>query len=188
MVLGVDIDDCIIMNSSYFLSHIAEEDLPPKILNRIMDNIYNIMAGIIPKDLYPYLRPIWQKNNMLYDTYPHVSEVLYRLRERGVKIIIVTGRCNEMLADAEETTIKYLKEHDIPYDQILFDSRNKAQICLEQGINIFVEDSIKHAKAISEAGIKTLLFDSIVNKDEIIDVTRVENWLEIENIVNQILE
>lgn len=188
MILGIDIDDCIVMNSLYFLTHIEKEDLPPKILKEIMENINGIVAGRVPENLLPYLRPIWLKYNNLYDVYPHVSEVLYRLRKLGIKIVIVTARGNKLVPDSEDSTIKYLADHNIPYDEIVFNSHDKAQICLAHGINVLVEDSIKHATAINAIGVKTLLFNSIVNKDVNVDITRVSNWLEIEKIIIKILD
>jgi len=59
-------------------------------------------------------------------------------------------------------------------------ARNKAEICKELGIELFVEDSLKNARRIAEVGIPVFLIDTPWNQGEPHPlVTRVQSWEEI---------
>lgn len=185
MNIGIDIDDTIVINSNYFLSHILEEDLPEYILIEIKNNITNIMDGKIPAFLMPYLAPIYKKYNLLYEVYPNVVPVLERLKREN-KIIIATGRCNEMLEGCEDTTIQYLDMKGITYDEIYYGVSDKLVFCLEHDIDVFIDDSVNHIGKISSAGIPTILFESEVNKNFKIRTLKSNNWLDVEKKINNL--
>lgn len=48
-----------------------------------------------------------------------------------------------------------------------------------------IDDSIKHCSECEKENIKSILFTSIVNQSIETKLDRVENWLELENKINQ---
>lgn len=185
MNIGVDIDDTIVINSSYFLNHILEEDLPKYILIEIRNNMPDIMAGKIPEFLMPYLAPIYKKYNLLYEVYPNAVPVLTRLKRKN-RIIIATGRCNAMLDGCEDTTTAYLEMKGIPYDELYYGVSDKKTFCLEHNIDLFIDDSIRHITDISSSGISTILFESEINKNCKTRSLRSNDWLDVEQKINRI--
>ncbi len=67
--------------------------------------------------------------------------------------------------------------------------RNKSEICLETGTDIFIDDSLDTAVDVSSVGIPVLLFDKPWNQkvDLPDNVTRVYSWEEIEREVNNLI-
>ena len=84
-------------------------------------------------------------------------------------------------------TIKWLKKYDIEYDKLIltnaYNHQEKADICIKNNVDIMIDDSINVCLKCSESGIKSLLFNTEYNKNEI-SFTRVNNWEEIFNYIN----
>lgn len=59
-------------------------------------------------------------------------------------------------------------------------TNNKAQICLDNEIDIMIDDSIEHCEDVKNTGIKSILFTSNVNKETYTIVERVDSWLDLE--------
>lgn len=84
-------------------------------------------------------------------------------------------------------TIKWLKKYDIEYGKLIltnaYNHQEKADICIKNNVDIMIDDSINVCLKCSESGIKSLLFNTEYNKNEI-SFTRVNNWEEIFNYIN----
>jgi uncharacterized HAD superfamily protein len=52
------------------------------------------------------------------------------------------------------------------------------QDCQRLHVDLLVDDSVKNCTDVARGGIPTLLFTSVVNREEPADSKRVENWLE----------
>ena len=50
-----------------------------------------------------------------------------------------------------------------------------------------IDDSIEHCEDVKNVGIKSIVFTSNVNKNTSTTVERVDNWLELENKLNEML-
>lgn len=62
--------------------------------------------------------------------------------------------------------------------------RKKADVCKELSVDLMIEDSLEHARAISSSGIPVILIDSPWNQGKIPDnVRRVYSWNEIGSIL-----
>ena len=104
-------------------------------------------------------------------------ETINKLRLEGNKIFLITARFNSGEFNVKELTLKWLKENNINYDELIMDAQNKVKIAQEKNIDIFVDDSISNCEAMANAGIKTYIMDFIINcnyKNE--KVTRVYSW------------
>ena len=64
-------------------------------------------------------------------------------------------------------------------------ARTKGEVCVELGVDVFVDDALHHARAVSSVGIPVLLYDTPWNQEPIDPpITRVHSWSEIVEIVN----
>lgn len=104
-----------------------------------------------------------------------------------VIVYIISGRDNGEYSDPYNMTIKWLKKYDIEYDKLIltnaYNHQEKADICIKNNVDIMIDDSINVCLKCSESGIKSLLFNTEYNKNEI-RFTRVNNWEEIFNYIN----
>ena len=107
---------------------------------------------------------------------PGASGALGVLR-REHEIVLVTARREE----EEEITRRWLSAHQIPFDKLMMvGDRSKAEICLEQGIEFFIEDYDLNARLIAATGIPVIIFDATYNRMELPDtIVRCHNWGQI---------
>ena len=80
----------------------------------------------------------------------------------------------------------WFKEKDINYDKLIFTKGSKLPYCLENKIDIMIEDSPRNIKEISTK-IPVLCFDNLYNKEvEGENITRVYSWYDVLNKIHKI--
>ena len=98
------------------------------------------------------------------------AEVIEKLRQEGHKIFIITARNDygmpkEHYGEEQEITKKWLDSNNIKYEKLIFaKDEDKLQQCIENEIQIMIEDSPNNIKRISEQ-IKVIKFDCNYNRD-----------------------
>lgn len=67
-------------------------------------------------------------------------------------------------------------------------SKSKAEICKEIQADILIEDNLKYAQQVAQAGIKVLLFDYPWNQSSNLNplIIRVCGWKEALNFINSL--
>ena len=109
-----------------------------------------------------------------------------KLHEDGHFVCIITGRDNGEYSDPLTMTKKWLAENNIYYDKLIltdaYVNDAKALKCLEENIDIMLDDSIRICKKCIEHGISTFVMDTSFNKNS--DIPRVKSWEEFYNCVS----
>lgn len=179
MKIGFDIDDVITDTSSSMKEYVMEYDEN----GELKANMEDIMRGdastpFIEKFFVNHFLSIAKSAKVK----EHAREVMQDLFENGNEIYLITarGEKRKIFHGTEPLTLAYLKEHDICYTDIVFNCIDKAKICRDYGIDVMVDDSIKHCEAVRNAGIRSILFTSCVNETLPTTVTRVKDWWELE--------
>lgn len=106
------------------------------------------------------------------------KEVIDKLKSEGNKIIIVTARNTRIYDDPVGFTTKQLEKLGIKYDKLVC-SFDKKQACIDEKIDIFIDDIIDNLKQVESVTEKVLLFNSMVNKSQNTSFQRVNSWKEI---------
>jgi uncharacterized HAD superfamily protein len=110
-----------------------------------------------------------------------VAESLEVLKNRELHVI--TARDEEF-----KIATLLLAERHVPFllDKFNFPNtttkkRTKSQVCLELGIEVFIDDHLDYARDVAASGIPVLLFDCPWNQTDDLphNVTRVHSWKEI---------
>lgn len=188
MNIGIDIDNVLSDFNEVLLNDYKKHD------KELRNN------GIVNNDVYIRNRFDWSeeeealyyKENIerlasLFEPIKDCSKYIKKLRENGHCIYIISGRDNGEYSDPYNMTIKWLKKYDIEYDKLIltnaYNHQEKADICIKNNVDIMIDDSINVCLKCSESGIKSLLFNTEYNKNEI-SFTRVNNWEEIFNYIN----
>ena len=86
---------------------------------------------------------------------------MQKLKNEGHKIIFITSRNSEEFNDPYQTSYNYLIKNNIPFDKLIVNASNKAEICLKENIDLFIDDSTKNCKAVAKKGIPTFQFNSV---------------------------
>ena len=108
------------------------------------------------------------------------KEYIEKLKEDGHTIVIITGRDNGEYSDPYNMTKKWLREKEIPYDKLIFTKykKEKAEKCIENGIDVMIDDSNSICRECYKKNITTLIMDKPCNREEK-EITRVYNWKDI---------
>lgn len=186
MKIGIDIDDVITntsekieeyvvndRNSQKLQEHMKEimkgNPSEPEVISFCMENYLRVFQKVKPKD--------------------NASKVIQNLLDKGNEIYLITARGEnlEFFRGSEKVTKEFLEDNNIKYTKIIFNAVNKAQLCVDNQIDIMIDDSIEHCEDVKNIGIKSIVFTSNVNKKTFTTVERVNNWLELESKLNEML-
>lgn len=179
MRIGFDIDDVITDTSSSMKDYVMKYDKN----GELTSNMEDIMRGdastpFIEQFFVDHFLSI-AKSTKVKD---HACEVMQNLFKNGNEIYLITarGEKRKIFHDTEALTLAYLKEHGICYTDIIFNCIDKSKVCRDYGIDVMIDDSIKHCEAVRNAGIRSILFTSKVNEALPTTVRRVKDWWELE--------
>lgn len=183
MRIGIDIDDVITDTSASIRKYIEmyenNED--------IYEHIEAVMRGEMPTE---NIKRFYKENsmNIFKDAKlkENAGETIRELVNDGNEIYLITARTNgKFFNGIEQLTIDLLKENNIPYTQIIFNSYDKAKICKDNNIDIMIDDSVKHCENVAKENIKTIVFTSVVNEKIKTSITRANNWVELKSKIYQ---
>lgn len=184
MKIGIDIDDTMADTFDYLMPYIAEFfDIDIKYLK---DN--NISYSNFPEEMkereFEFAKKYYDKVIPSTPFKPKVAEYIYKIKKLGHEIIVITARDKMLYTDEYKTTIEELKNNNINYDKLICDF-NKAKVCENEKVDLFIDDSIENCKRVSKLGIKTILFSSKGNMKDKTNLYRVDNWKDIYEKIKQ---
>lgn len=178
MIIGVDIDDTITDSWEAVIPYyskmfnISEEELHKS------KPYHNSISHLISREeYYKVMVPVYDEAIPRVNLKKHVKETIDKLYELGCKVIFITSRGIDH-TDPYKDSKDYLDKYHIKYEKIIIGASNKAKVCQEENVSIFIDDSIRHCQEVSELGIDTLLFEAYYNKDYD-GVKHVKSWDEI---------
>lgn len=85
------------------------------------------------------------------------DEVTRKLKEDGNEIYIITARGSflshsktaMLYEENKRIVLKWLKENNISFDKIIFSPEDKLEICMENNIDVMIEDKVDNIDKIS---------------------------------------
>lgn len=119
------------------------------------------------------------------------DEITHRLKKEGNEIYIITAR---YLANTDtnngkrmrEIVINWLKKYNICCDKIIFSPEDKAETCLNNNIDIMIEDKVENIMNISTK-IPVICFHAGYNKKcQGDNIYRVYTWYDVYRVINLI--
>ena len=187
MRIGIDIDNVIsTFNEELleeFLKHNKELGYGKEMNNNatyITRGMFNWKEGEVQAYYKNNIERIIKKLNVKRDAKKYID----KLKNDGHYIYIITGRDNGEYLDPYNNTKKWLEDKSIKYDKLILtnayknDEHGKSEKCIENNIDIMIDDSVDICKDCINYGITTLLMDTPYNRQSN-DITRVHNWKEI---------
>lgn len=113
-----------------------------------------------------------------------VVEVLKNLRKDGHKIYIVTARDSEFHNDPYGLSKTWLDKNNIEYDKLIVDARDKAKVCKEQNVDLFIDDKLSNCQGVSNEGIVTIRITNYTDPHQ--NIINKKNWKEIYEYIKQL--
>lgn len=191
MVIGIDLDDTINDLANQFIYYAKKYNQENLIDYNIKENEWDFDKAYgwdqkhEEKFLKTYIKEVLVKATVKKDA----SEFISKLKQEGHKIIIITARSRENYIGMYELTEIWLKDNNIKYDKLVLESENKDEKCLENNVDVFIDDSVKNCEKVYNAlKIPTYMFDSIYNqKEENTHIKRVFSWKEIYKEIHKLV-
>lgn len=176
MRIGIDIDDTITKTHECVVS-LKKTYLPEYNPNlKLPDDVFVPFIESHERDIH--------KHAELKDG---AKEALEYLHAKGHTIIILSSRGSYYKNITEDTafqdTYDYFIKNNLPFDKIITNLEEKVSACLENKIDLFIDDNIKVCKSVKDAGIKVVKmarFDDLDN-----DLETVENWNELIKMIKE---
>lgn len=116
----------------------------------------------------------------------NAKEVIQKLKNQGNTIYIITARTKPNFSNPYEITEKFLKENDIVYDELIVGKHEKKQFCIDNNIDIMIDDEPQNINQISPI-IPVIAFEALHNQEcEGNNIIKVNTWDEVYNIIKKI--
>ena len=149
-------------------------------------NIYQARFDFTYDELKYFLKDI--QENITINALPRkdVVESIAYLRKKGNKIYIITARDSEFHDNPYKLSKEWLDKNNLEYDKLIVDARDKAKVCLEEKIDIFIDDSLSNCINVSNVGIKTIRISKDTEKQN--DFVTLDNWNSIYEYINNLGE
>ena len=185
MRIGIDVDGCITDVARFVSDYGIKFCYENKIEYKIKEDEYNEAKalGISAEHAEKFWNEYLPYYATQYRTRDFASEVIKNLKEKH-EIYIVTARNEEGLPQEvygkmKEMVLKWLEDNRILYDKIIFTKGSKLPYCLENNIDIMIEDSPRNILEVSTK-IPVLCFDNPYNKEiEGKNIQRVYSWYDV---------
>lgn len=181
MRIGIDLDDTI-CNTSELLQIRLDEYAHKKGLEPLViindEDLRNTFFHDCLKDIY--LNVKIKKN---------AKEVIQRLKNRGNEIYYITARSNDYvdnITDAYQLCKIWLEKNELPIDGIITScyGENKKRACIDNKIDLIIDDDLFNIRKVQELGIKYLLFDD--KEKYLLKDGYVTSWIEVEKYIERI--
>lgn len=178
MNIAIDIDDTLTDSFEYLMPFVVE--YYGKELKELQRN--NISYSNIPVEWRAYE---WDFEKSYYDKVvvrtpfkKDAAKYVRLLQQMGHRIVIITGRTKAFYTDPYAITAEELKNGNIVYDKLIC-TLNKKQACLEERIDVIIDDLVSNCDSASCEGITPVLFTSQANMDWNTEYVRVNQWADV---------
>lgn len=187
MRIGIDIDGVledveqfqIEYGSKYFYEKYQKIIVNPNGYN--IKNIFDVKQELDDEFWREHIREYAVKEKAR----EFASEVIEKLKQDDNEIYIITARTSDLtwidLSEKEmEHIVKvWLNKNNIYYDKIIFSPEDKLDVCLENDIDLMIEDKVENISKISTK-IPVICFDAKYNKEcKGTNITRGYSWYDI---------
>lgn len=192
MIIGIDIDDT--------LTDIRDE-LKKSVIDYALSLGKQINEDVICYDKKNDSSSFQEKYNLTHDEiiyfYKNIQEDIVtravprkdvvqtfkKLRELGNKIYIITARDSEFHDDPYSLSKAWLDKWGFEYDKLIVNARDKAKVCVEENVDIFIDDKLSNCMDVSNKGIKVIRITNYKEKHG--DIINKSNWEEIYKYISE---
>lgn len=185
MKIGIDIDGVIADIGRFMADYGSKFCYENNIKYTVKDDEYDEAKalGITNEQALKFWNTYLEFYAKKYPVRDFASEVIKKLKENH-EVYIITARNEyglpkEVYGTMQSMVKKWLEDNKIEYDKLIFTKGNKLPYCLENEVDVMIEDSPSNIMDISTK-VPVLCFDNPYNKMiEGNNITRVYSWYDI---------
>ena len=123
------------------------------------------------------------------------AEVLHKLKDEGHEIHLVTARTeyDQLYPDYMQGVISrytrnWLNDFNIPYDELHFATADKGECCIENGIEVMIEDDVRNLRKLMGKS-HIIVYDMPYNHlPEFEGLDRAHGWYEVYYKIHKFIE
>lgn len=185
MRIGIDIDDTLTNSSQTFYKYAKKYNRKNKIKFKIKKNEFNQEKAYgwneFDKTNFKneYLKQILSNTSLKRNS----KKIINKLNKKH-EIIFITARNDNEIDNMYNFTFNWLRKKEISFNKLIVNSNNKLQDCINEKIDIFIDDNINTCNRLNDSKIKVLLYDSVFNKKDN-NLMRVKTWNQIYKIIEK---
>lgn len=172
MRIGIDLDDTIFDTTQRYEKlqyiYLLKKNITKEELWKNKENRFDFIKT--------YFDDIFLKLEVKKD----VIDTLKLLKKLGHEIYIVTARSKRYNKDIYKVTKNSLIKNNILFDKLVLTEKEKLSACLENNIDMMIDNSIDVYNELNSNNIKFLLFDE--DKKYLNIKNRVSSWNEISKL------
>lgn len=187
MRIGLDLDNVISSFDNALLKEYLKHDKELRNNGIVNENAEYIRCGLFDwteEESKTFYKENIERIAKNLKPINNAKQTIDKLKEDGNEIYIITGRDNGDYTNPWKMTEDWLKKYNIYYDKLILtnaysqDNFSKVRECLENKIDIFIDDSRNICTELNKAGIRVLIMNTRFNQDNK-ELERVNNWKEI---------
>ncbi len=190
MKIGVDLDGVIFDSEKLYRVYAELYDILELKRNSIVENRevkfqqrYNWTQEEIDYFFSKYQKEILTDAPFM----PGAIKVLKMLKEEGHELIVITARGGTDRKSIDLTK-QILKDNNMDiFDKYYWITENKDEICVQEKVDLMIDDSNIKCKSISDRGIKTIYFKDAPNFEmkENENLKTLYNWGEVYRYIKE---
>ena len=184
MVIGIDIDDTLTDTFSYFQQYVAEACGMPLEYLVEHDISYENIPSDWKMDIFTFARNYFDRIVPSTPAKEGAVEAVRELKRLGHRIVIITARSTRGYTDPYSTTRKELENIGVPYDRLIC-SWSKAEACLDEHVELYIDDNVDNVRNVASVDVDTILFSSRLNRNLNVPFRRAESWADILSYVKE---
>lgn len=187
MRIGIDIDDTVAQTSKRVIQMAIEYDKTLRGTGLLDENKYYLEDAFDwneeeTKEFFTInCEEIFGSLDPIEDSKRAVEE----LKKMGHEIYFITARSTYCFKDPYKTSSRWLNNHGYYYDKLIVSSGIKGSVCVNEKIDILIDDTPKQCYDVIAHGKEAYLFNAYYNQD-IEDIPRVNNWEEVIDALKEV--
>lgn len=182
MRIGIDIDDTICSTFDFVLPYCCKYygiDY-----NEAKEKGYSLEYLINNYGYYDFAKKYYGKIIPYVPLKKDVVKYLNKIKRRGHQIIFITARSNRGYDNPYQLTYDYLIKNNIPFDELITDALEKEKACVDESIDVYLDNDINNCIKTKNIGINTYLSIS-ENSQKNKDFKCVKNFKQFYNLIKK---
>lgn len=189
MIIAIDIDDTMTNLRAHFVNMITKEFKKNNDTRYIdkTERLFQTMTDWNGSECDDFIK--LNSKELFADILPKndVVDVLNRLKREGHTLVVISARSKLFFNDPYELTFEWLNKNNIPFDKLIIAAEEKQQFCLDNNIDILLDDSTSVLSKVYDAGVKVVMMRVPHNKiQDDYDFDSVENFEQFYDYINKL--
>lgn len=183
MKIGIDLDGVVIDSETTFRTYEEIFDIDVLKGNNLIDRRepkfqtrYNWTIKQEKEFIKKYFLKVSNESNLMSG----FIGVYNLLKEQGHEFVVITAR-GGFIKEMKDDAIRLLNENNIEFDKYYWNIEDKLEICLNENVDIMIDDDWRIVKKLADNGVKSLYFrdTNLMKLEENNYIKEVNNWGDI---------